>query len=73
MESNSFDLEAIEKRHAAGAPAKEDLPSLIAEVKRLSQPASDHQGNETTQVLQNTTPQEDDEPSADEPSAGGGV
>jgi hypothetical protein len=30
-----FDLEAIKKRHAAGAPACEDIPALIAEVERL--------------------------------------
>ena len=28
-------LEAIEKRYLAGSPAKEDIPDLIAEVRRL--------------------------------------
>jgi hypothetical protein len=31
-----FDLEAIERRHAAGSPATDDMGDLIAEVKRLS-------------------------------------
>jgi hypothetical protein len=30
-----FDLEAIKKRYAAGAPAREDIGDLIAEVERL--------------------------------------
>jgi hypothetical protein len=30
-----FDFEAIVRRHAAGAPAREDIPDLIAEVERL--------------------------------------
>lgn len=36
-----FDLPAIEKRHAAGSPAAEDIGDLIAEVKRLQQPVKD--------------------------------
>lgn len=42
---SNFDLEAIEKRHAAGAPAKEDMADLIAEVKRLQNPNSVHNAN----------------------------
>jgi hypothetical protein len=34
-EQKVFDLEAIERRHAAGSPAQEDYGDLIAEVKRL--------------------------------------
>lgn len=44
-------LKAIEKRYAAGAPAKEDIGDLIAEVKRLQGDQPDDETEEGGELL----------------------